>query len=139
MAEEERGFVIRDRRGRGAESDSRPSADSGRTESSGGETAPPQQADKADRAQTQYVPPINFPSFIYSMGTSALMLLGEAPGQGSTSPAPDLAHAQEIIDILTMLKTKTKGNLTQEEETLLEEMLYALHVKFVEKAGAKKP
>ena len=141
MAEEERGFVIRDRRGGGAESDSRPSADAGRTESSGGGTAPPQQADttgQADDAQTQHIPPINFPSFVYSMGTSALMLLGEAPGQGSTSQAPNLAHAQEIIDILTMLKTKTKGNLTHEEEILLEEMLYALHVKFVEKAGAKK-
>ena len=72
------------------------------------------------------------------MGTSALMLLGEAPGQGSTSQAPNLAHAQEIIDILTMLEAKTKGNLTGEEETLLEEMLYTLRIKFVEKAKAQK-
>jgi len=47
-------------------------------------------------------------------------------------------HAQEIIDILTMLEAKTKGNLTGEEETLLEEMLYTLRIKFVEKAKAPK-
>jgi hypothetical protein len=73
------------------------------------------------------------------MGTSALMLLGEGPpGRDLSGTAPNLAHAQEIIDILTMLETKTKGNLTQEEETLLEEMLYTLRVKFVEKASGKK-
>ena len=59
------------------------------------------------------------------------MLLGESP--------PNLSHAQEIIDILTMLEAKTKGNLTDEEETLLQEMLYALRVKFVEKASGKQP
>ena len=130
MAEEEKGFVIRDRRGRGAESDSKPSSESVRPEVPAGGTT---------QARDHHVPPINFPSFIYSMGTSALMLLGEAPGQGAASQPPNLAHAQEIIDILTMLETKTKGNLTPDEETLLEEMLYTLRVKFVEKAGAKKP
>jgi hypothetical protein len=67
------------------------------------------------------------------------MLLGEAPpGQEGSGPVPNLAHAQEIIDILTMLEGKTKGNLTPDEEALLEEMLYTLRVKFVEKAGGKK-
>ena len=120
MSEEEQGFVIRDRRGRGEEAEEKKTA----------EPAP---------EHAQQVPPINFPSFIYSMGTSALMLLGEGPpGQEGSGPAPNLAHAQEIIDILTMLETKTKGNLTQEEETLLEEMLYTLRIKFVEKAAGKK-
>ncbi len=131
MAEEERGFVIRDRRGRGAESE--------RPEASGEGSAPPRPSEKTEQAHAQHVPPVNFLSFIYSMGTSALMLLGESPEPGVTGPAPNLPHAQEIIDILTMLESKTKGNLTQEEETLLEEMLYTLRVKFVEKAGARKP
>ena len=63
------------------------------------------------------------------MGTSALMLLGEGPpGQAMSGQAPNLAHAQEIIDILTMLETKTKGNLTQEETALLHQNLMALRM-----------
>ncbi len=66
------------------------------------------------------------------------MYLGEPVGQGAAEQPLNLAHAQEIIDILTMLEAKTKGNLTGEEETLLEEMLYTLRIKFVEKAKAQK-
>jgi len=66
------------------------------------------------------------------------MYLGEPIGQGAGDQTPNLSHAQEVIDILTMLEAKTKGNLTGEEETLLEEMLYTLRIKFVEKAKAPK-
>jgi hypothetical protein len=125
MAEEEKGFIIRDRRGVDAEADTK------------AEKPPPASA-QAEPPKGQPAPPINFLSFIYSLGTSALMLLGEPVGQGAGQQAPNLAHAQEIIDILTMLEAKTKGNLTGEEETLLEEMLYTLRIKFVEKAKALK-
>jgi len=126
MADEERGFVIRDRRSRDTES----------REESPRPSQPAHQASQAE--QPQHAQPINFLSFVYSMGTSALMLMGENPGQGAAGPAPNLAHAQEIIDILTMMETKTKGNLTGEEETLLQEMLYTLRIKFVEKASSPK-
>src|SRR6266487_4273173 len=106
MAEEEKGFVIRDRRGRGAE----------------GQEAPT--SEQAATAQSQE--------------TSALMLLGESPGQEGVSVPQSLSHAQEIIDVLTILETKTKGNLTQEEETLLQEMLYTLRIKYVDKASSSK-
>ena len=129
MAEEEKGFIIRDRRGAGAEAETKAE-----------KPRPP--SPQAEPPKGQPAPPINFLSFIYSLGTSALMLLGEpiGPGAGTDAgePAPNLAHAQEIIDILTMLEAKTKGNLTKEEEALLEEMLYALRIKFVEKAKARK-
>ncbi len=125
MAEEEKGFVIRDRRGAGAESGEK-------TEPL--KPPPPQ----AEPPKGQPAPPVNFLSFVYSLGTSALVYLGEPIGQGTGEQVPNLSHAQEIIDILTMLEAKTKGNLTGEEETLLEEMLYTLRVKFVEKASAPK-
>ena len=126
MAEEEKGFVIRDRRGVGAESEEKAEP-----------LKPP--SPQAEPPKGQPVPPINFLSFIYSMGTSALMYLGEPMGQGTADQvAPNLSHAQEIIDILTMLEAKTKGNLMGEEETLLEEMLYTLRIKFVEKARGPK-
>lgn len=125
MAEEEKGFTIRDRRGSeaGAEDKSE---------------KPRPAAAPAEPAAGQPAPPINFLSFIYSMGASALMCLGEPVGPGAAAPTPNLTHAQEIIDILTMLEAKTKGNLTGEEKTLLEDMLYTLRIKFVEKAKAQK-
>lgn len=125
MADEEKGFIIRDRRGSDAKAEDK------------SEKPSPSPA-QAEPPKGQHAPPINFLSFIYSMGTSALMYLGEPIGKGAGEQAPNLSHAQEIIDVLTMLEAKTKGNLTGEEEALLEEMLYTLRVKFVEKAKAPK-
>ncbi len=126
---EEKGFVIRDRRGGGSEPGEK-----------AGESVPHAETAKpAEPAPKQPVPPIDFLSFVYSLGTSALMFLGEPVGEGAAGQPPNLMQAQEIIDILTMLESKTKGNLTAEEETLLREMLYALRVKFVERAKARKP
>ena len=125
MAEEEKGFTIRDRRGSDAEAEDKP------------EKSRPASA-QAEPPTGQPTPPINFLSFIYSMGASALMCLGEPLDPGAGAQAPNFSHAQEIIDILTMLEAKTKGNLTGEEKTLLEDMLYTLRIKFVEKAKAQK-
>ena len=51
---------------------------------------------------------------------------------------PHLPAAQQMIDILSLLEEKTRGNLTAEERQLLEQLLYELRVRFVEvsKAGA---
>ena len=134
MAEEDKGFVIRDKRTRGAESES-----SGSTEASTGkqQRSDPRSEASESAPQAERRPPPTFLAFVYSLGTSALMMLGENLGQGSPGPAQNLGHVQEIIDILTILETKTKGNLTTEEETLLQEMLYTLRIKFVEKASSK--
>jgi hypothetical protein len=132
MAEEEKGFVIRDRRQRGSEGDS----------STGAAPAPEKRGEPASREEpsasehAEHRPPATFLSFVYSLGTSALMMLGETFGQETSAPQ-NLVHAQEIIDILTILETKTKGNLTPEEDTLLQEMLYTLRIKYVEKASSK--
>jgi hypothetical protein len=130
MAEEEKGFVIRDRRGRGADSETPASAPV--------EPATARSQDSPTGQEAEQRLPATFLSFVYSLGTSALMLLGENPAQQGSGHAENLSHAQEIIDILSILETKTKGNLTQEEETVLQEMLYALRIKYVEKASASK-
>jgi len=126
--DEEKGFTIRDRRGGESESAEKT-----------GETAAHTHAENAaEPVPNQPVPPINFVSFVYSLAMSALMCLGEQVGEGAAGQVPNLAQAQEIIDILTMLESKTKGNLMAEEETLLQEMLYTLRIKFVERAKARK-
>jgi Domain of unknown function (DUF1844) len=128
MAEEEKGFVIRDRRGRGSDTSEAPAS-----------TSEEPTAERAQKTHAEERLPPSFVSFVYSLGTSALMLLGEGPKQEGSGSPQSLAHAQEIIDVLSILETKTKGNLAPEEETLLQEMLYTLRIKYVEKASSLTP
>ncbi len=124
--EEEQGFVIRDKRGRGEE----PAApESGR---------PAEAHEEASHGHEPH-PPVTFASFVFSLSTSALMLMGEQldPRQGKIPV--NLPQAKEIIDILSVLETKTKGNLNQEEQAMLTDMLYALRMKYVDMASGKKP
>lgn len=80
--------------------------------------------------------PIDFYTFVLSLGSSAFVHLGDAPHPetGAAAP-PDLLLAKQTIDILAMLREKTKGNLTSEEDRFLETLLTDLRIRFVEKSG----
>jgi len=77
------------------------------------------------------LPEINFSSFLVSVSSSTLLHLGEIADPQSGEKKKDLALAKQSIDIISLLKDKTKGNLTQEEEKLLEHLLYDLRIRFV--------
>ena len=78
---------------------------------------------------------IDFSTFVLSLSTSALYQLGLVPGpDGQTAPEPSRLLAQQTIDTLEMLAEKTRGNLDEEEQKLLESLLYELRMQFV-KAG----
>jgi hypothetical protein len=82
--------------------------------------------------------PIDFYTFVLSLGSSAFVHLGDAPHPetGELQPA-NLLVAQQTIDILAMLRDKTKGNLTPEEEKFLENLLADLRLRFVARSGAR--
>ncbi len=130
---EERGFVIRDRRGRGSseESSSASQADTASEVRSTGASAP-----AAGQSAGSNVP-VTFSSFVISLGTSAFMLMGEQVDPQQQKIPVNLPQAKEIIDLLSVLEVKTKGNLTAEEQGVLSEMLYALRMKYVELATGK--
>src|SRR5580692_3468409 len=66
-------------------------------------------------AQPQSAPPaIDFHTFVLSLGSSALLHLGELERPGAAGPEIDLPMAKHTIDILSMLQEKTRGNLTPE-------------------------
>jgi hypothetical protein len=78
------------------------------------------------------LPDIDFATFVLSLGSSALVHLGETPDEsGKTFPA-DLALAKQTIDLLAMLETKTRGNLDEGEQRLLAALLYDLRIKYVD-------
>lgn len=74
---------------------------------------------------------INFNTFILSLNTAALVHLGELPDPITNRKEPNLTLARHTIETLEMLKEKTKGNLTLEEEKLLQSILYELKLKYV--------
>ncbi|MEW6246592.1 MAG: DUF1844 domain-containing protein [Nitrospirota bacterium] len=131
--EDEKGFVIRDRRGRGSSEESAPAGQPGTASEAGSTDASARTAGQSSGSSV----PVTFSSFVISLGTSAFMLMGEqADPQQQTVPV-NLPQAKEIIDLLSVLEVKTKGNLTSEEQGVLSEMLYALRMKYVDLAAGK--
>ncbi|CUQ67201.1 DUF1844 domain-containing protein [Candidatus Nitrospira inopinata] len=124
MSEQEQGFVVRDRRGSGGSGTSGPSA---------AEETRAASSSRPDVEAPQEAPPlpVTFSSFVISLGSSALMLMGEQLDPRQEAISVNLPQAKEIIDLLSVLEEKTKGNLTSEEQTVLRDMLYALRLKYV--------
>ena len=77
-------------------------------------------------------PPINFATFILSMASSAAYHMGGFQDEVSGKTSVNLDLAKQSIDILAILEEKTKGNLNEEEASLLTHSLYDLRMKFVE-------
>ena len=83
---------------------------------------------------------IGFSGFIISLTTTAAVHFGDFPDpvSGETKP-PNLAAAAQMIEILAMLEAKTRGNLTAQERTLLEQVLYDLRMRYVAALQELKP
>ncbi|MFB3885064.1 MAG: DUF1844 domain-containing protein [Thermodesulfobacteriota bacterium] len=120
--EEEKGFVIRDKRF-SATKEGEPS------QAKEGEKI--EEPAKQDTSQETPLPEINFINFIFSLSTSALIQLGEIQDPITQKLAKNLPLAKQTVDLIGMLKEKTKGNLTSDEEKLLDSLLYDLRMRYV--------
>ena len=78
------------------------------------------------------LPAIDFATFVLSLSHSALVHLGDAPDPSGGPARRDVPMAKQTIDLLAVLQEKTEGNLTGEEERLLDQVLYDLRMRFVE-------
>ena len=133
--EEQQGFVIRDKRGQFREEPSSTATPS----SSSPVSEVTQDTQTASEHTHEPAPPLAFSSFIFSLGTSALMLMGEKLSPDQPNAPVNLPQAKEIVDILSILEEKTKGNLTSDEAAVMKDMLYTLRMKYVEAASGKNP
>jgi len=98
--------------------------------------APEKEAQKEAKAeQPPPVPDVTFSAFVYSLSTSALVHLGEIPEPITEKMDKNLPLAKQTIDILGILQDKTKGNLAQDEENLLNSFLYDLRMRYVKAMG----
>lgn len=90
------------------------------------------------------VPPASFSFLIFSMQAQAQMQLGLMHFGEGEKPEPQLDLARHTIDMMGILLEKTKGNLTLDEQRLLENSITELRFRFVQvsedvKQAARKP
>jgi len=84
------------------------------------------------RAMASTLPPLDFSTFVLSLGSTCMVNLGRVEGPDDNKSPKDLPAAKQMIDILGILETKTKGNLDDSEARLLSSLLYDLRVQYVD-------
>lgn len=129
MAEEEKGFVIKDRRAfddKGDVKDEEPKEEPRKEEV---RKKPPE-----DQEEAMPLPEVNFNSLIFSLSSSALINLGEIADPNTGQKQKDLPLAKHTIDTIAMLQDKTKGNLNPEEKRFLDTILADLRWRYVKMA-----
>jgi len=77
------------------------------------------------------LPEINFPTFIMSLNASALFNLGVLENPATGKKEKNLTLAKQTIDILCLLEEKTRGNLSNDEDLMLKNILYDLRIIYV--------
>jgi hypothetical protein len=78
------------------------------------------------------LPPASFSFLVFSLRTQVEVHLGLMPYGEEEKPKPELDLARHAIDMLGVLSEKTKGNLSLEEQRLLENSLTELRFRFVQ-------
>jgi hypothetical protein len=83
---------------------------------------------------------LSFTAFVISLASSAAIHFGDMPDplSGDRQAQANLEGAQQMIDILSLLEEKTRGNLTAEERQVLEQVLYELRMRYLEASGGGK-
>jgi hypothetical protein len=76
-------------------------------------------------------PEIDFVAFVMSLAASAMIHLGEHDDDAGERHV-NLPMAKQTIDLLGLLRDKTRGNLTSEENLALEQVLYDLRLRFLQ-------
>jgi hypothetical protein len=78
------------------------------------------------------LPKPDFAGFLISLGSSAFVHMGQLPDpETGKTRTPNLAIARQTIDMIELLEEKTRGNLTDDEATLLRNLLTDLRMRFV--------
>ena len=120
------GFVIKDKRSSQISEDDATFQDEQETKDQ------EKQTDSSKEKETEPFQ-VDFSTFIMSLTSSAFYHLGDMPDPSTGKKEVNLPAVQQTIDMLTMLREKTKGNLKEDEAKLLEQLIYELQVKYVAK------
>ncbi len=123
------GFVVKDKRLFDESGKERPQEEA---RSSTAEEKPKvQDSSPTEPKQESDYPQVTFTNFILSLSTSALFHFGDFPDPEVGKTEKNLPAAKQTIDILDMLNEKTKGNLNENENNLIQGALYELKMRYV--------
>ena len=131
-------FIVRDRRKSSSEApgnSSEPSTEQSEQEPSNAERT---MGSSSEQKKTGPSPGLDFSAFILSLATTAQVGLGSIPNPQTHQSEQNLPAAKQIIDILGLLKDKTMGNLSQDEQALLDTALFNLRMLYVKSIDGKK-
>ncbi|HWP23733.1 MAG TPA: DUF1844 domain-containing protein [Candidatus Binatia bacterium] len=131
----DKGYTIQDRRRFSADGEVKKDAPEQGEQAAGAAQPEERTTGRAERRQ-EPLPEIDFSTFVISLSTQALMHLGEIANPLTGKIEPDVPVAKQMIDIIGMLKDKTRGNLSASEDRLMEDILFDLRMKYV--AAVKK-
>jgi hypothetical protein len=139
----EKAFTISDKRLFTKEGARRPAEPESPREAPAATPPPPprREAPRAEEPQRQRpepgagprrdLPPADFATLVNMLTTNAMVFLGQIPAPGSQQYMRNLPQAQHMIDLLMVLREKTHGNLTREEDQMLQELLPQLQMAYV--------
>ncbi len=127
---EDKGYTVEDRRFHQLNEAEKAEARTGSTQ----EQAFQEAAQKA-AAGAAPGPDITFASLIFSLSSTAFMQLGALPDPNTGKTEKNLPMAKQTIDLLGVLREKTRNNLDQEEENLFEHLLYDLRMAYIKEVG----
>jgi hypothetical protein len=115
-------YTFTDKRGRSDEAKQDQKSESYQTHSTGGSSPYMQEG----------FPEIDFSTLIMSFASAAMISIGNVPDPVTGGINKNLPLAQQNISIISLLKEKTKGNLSKEEEALIDNILYELRLSYIE-------
>jgi len=129
------GFVVRDKRQFTTDGELKPETGTKKDDTTAEvQTETETKKEDGQKREPVKLPEINFPSFILSLSSSALLHFGDIPDPISGTKERNLPMAKQTIDILGILKEKTQGNLSDDEEQLIDNLLHDLRIKYVEES-----
>lgn len=128
------GFVVKDKRLFGDSDEPREKEKNEEAIKPKVEPSPDKPKETIHHAEDDY-PPVNFANFVLSLSTSALYHFGDFPDPEGGKSEKNLPAVKQTIEILDMLRVKTKGNLDENENQLIEGVLYELKMRFVKEKG----
>lgn len=99
----------------------------------------PREPDRDTRDEADARDPASFANFLVSLASNAAAALGMMEHPVTGEREVDLELAKHWIDVLGMLQSKTRGNLTTQESQILEGILADLRMQFISLSGASPP
>lgn len=143
MGEEkkDRSFVVKDKRifsesgGDHEKEQEKPIGQESRTCEQIDDKGPAPESNDTQKQEQQYLPEVKFFNFLISLSTTAMFHFGDFPDPITNKTEKNLPAAKQMIDTLSMLKTKTEGNLEEDEKVLLENILFELKMRYVKEMG----